>query len=251
MVDKERKRIDPIVLGQEDRVTQAQRPAAKRRSPAKTSSGSGSGGFWKFLTFLVFVGIVVVGGYGWMLVTELKQELSTLQARFNGLEIDLTSQTGTLSETEAGLNQRLKEVSSTIETHWSEIRKLWGVSNDRNKKSIAQNDKDIEALKAGAKKLSQQLSSLNTNVSSMQQTVSSTTLGLKAEQDVLRQQLQDIADSINKQQSTMTSMANKLSKNDEAINAIDAYRRQVNQQLQRLERLIQQQAATSPATINP
>lgn len=235
MADRDFDKFDPIIPERDDPIPGAARSARAQSPKAETPARAKSGGGGKGLVLFLLLALIAVSVFGWMQIDKLNRELSTLEQRFSGLENDLSSQSGSLSETGAALNKRIKEMSETQDMHMSEIRKLWGVANDTNKKAIAANKDLLTKQAATDKKLAADLAALNSSIKAFQDNF----LGINVEQDYVKQELQSLVDKLNTQQQELNRMVKQVGTNKEAIAAIDAYRRQVNQQLQRLEQLVQ------------
>ena len=143
------------------------------------------------------------------------------------------------------------EMSADIKLLQSEVCKLWDLSNKRNRK-------EIEQLTGDFKKLQTDSTANASKVASVQKQVASSTEALAT----LKDQLQEIKD----QHNTLASAADKQRKElarlqtsmnstgdlddrvtslEVSINAIDAYRQQINSRLQKLDAEVGRLVATS------
>ncbi len=128
----------------------------------------------------------------------------------------------------------------------SEIRKLWAVSNERNRKWI----KDNEAALAKLTKSVDNLSSSNRELAA---SVGRHESAFKQQQDIIDQltsielQMQqvfatqrDLVDRVNAASQTVSSLnaglKNRVTDNEQAVASMDAYRVQTNSRLAELER---------------
>ncbi|WP_152206441.1 hypothetical protein [Marinobacter changyiensis] len=129
--------------------------------PPPSGGGSGKGGSGKLVGLLVTLLVVsVAAGAG--LVWQQAQRLAVLEeqveeadywvrqskltlARFEG---DLTETGESLEQRGSTIEQRLTEQKDLIENANSEIRKLWVIANERNKKQLEEHAGQIAALKA-------------------------------------------------------------------------------------------------------
>lgn len=151
-----------------------------------------------------------------------------------------------LRVTDEALTETGEATSEQINFWESEIRKLWGVSDDRNKKWIRDNQKAIADLK-------QSLSSIQSTSREIQSTLGRHESAFDRQQEVIDQitnveiQLQeisrsqrDLVDRVNTTQQTVaqlrSGLANRVEQNEEAVEAIDAYRLQLNSRLADIER---------------
>src|SRR5690606_10123498 len=87
------------------------------------------------------LGVGLGGFFGWKL-TQAQVQLQQADNRIAELE-------GKLSMTSDQSSQSLTQVDAKLKWVDSEIRKLWGVSNDTNRKAIAANKNNIGDLEKG------------------------------------------------------------------------------------------------------
>lgn len=132
--------LDETVAGgikadQSDAAERLRRKPARRQRPApvvKPPSGAGTG--------LLFVLVLVVAGIGFYFqqreADARDAEIATLRAELAGMQETLEGVTSRLNETGASLTEAGSETDRQIRFLDSEIRKLWGVANDRNRKAI-------------------------------------------------------------------------------------------------------------------
>lgn len=270
MTDKEFSKLDPIVPESDERIgrgragpsSQPPRSADSRTTETRKSGNpprnvdhgpKGSTGFiWKFLVLVLIFGL---GGLGYFFVEQI-DKLSQLQGRFDELEAKIVStdeslnQSGTtLSVKLAALGDNLKEQDQTLDKHWSEIKKLWGVSNDRNRKKIQAQEKTlvdqgktVKGLQTSMSARKKDIASLTTKVdkaSQSMETVVNASLAAKLEMNDLVEQSQQTNDQLNRLEKSIEQLKQNLNSrvadNEEAINAIDAYRLQVNRDIQLLK----------------
>lgn len=207
------------------------RPGASRPQVAKKSA------IGAFALVLALVATAGAGVAGWQLV-------ETQQA--------LTSATSRIAEMEARLNLTNDESSQSVtaiheKLDWadSEIRKLWGVSYDTNRKAIAQNKDNITAAAANANKAADdakaaktladqhksQLSVLQAQSNEQQLLVS------RAVEDInlQAQQLKQLTDLANRVDTLSKRLEQRVGDSEQAIEAINAFRRSANSDIQQLK----------------
>ncbi|OPX57106.1 hypothetical protein SAMN02745127_02024 [Oceanospirillum multiglobuliferum] len=176
--------------------------APNRISP---SSRSGNGLLWGFV-------IILAAGLGGLYFqnTQLSQtlnkqniQLSQSLSRIKTLEDELTATGRDLSKSGATLENR-------IQTNESEIRKLWDLSNKRNRKDIDSNDKAISALKTQFSMVQSELKRLQQVLTDESTTRNIATQTLKTEQEFLNTKIgnQQIAltEQINAQQLALSQL---------------------------------------------
>ena len=277
MTDKEFSKLDPIVPESDERIGR-DRPVAPNRSQVSGSRASASKKgrsrpdsshpapksgmwFWKFLVLLLIIGL---GGPGYFFV-EQTERLSTLQGRFNELEAKIVSTDESLNESGTALAIKLKDQGTTLDKHWSEIKKLWGVSNDRNRKNIEAQEKILATQSKTIKNLQGSMSARKKEVSSLTgkldktskslDTVVNSSLAAKLEMNDLVGQSQQVTDKMNKLEKSLDGLKQNLNArvadNEEAINAIDAYRLQVNRDIQLLKQQLSNSATSASTNTAP
>ncbi len=216
---------------------------ASRRRPSNSSGGGRMLGINLILAVLV-AGVVVAGWFianQHQLLTAEKQALDAAESRIALLEERLKMTDETLIDAE-------KDTDEQIGFWESEIRKLWAVANDRNRKWI----KDNEAALA---KLTKTLTAIETSNRDLGTAVGRHESAFKQQQAIIDQltsleiSLQqmastqrEIVDRVNSASQSVASLnaglAGRVSENEQAVAAIDAYRVQVNTRLADIERKI-------------
>jgi len=219
-----------------------------RREPEVQVVKSGGSGLAVF-ALLVALGAGGVAGYfGWQLMQSQKH-LVDAQARITDLE-------NRLNITSDESSQSLTQVDAKLKWADSEIRKLWGVSNDINRKAIAANTeningltKDLAAVKKTANDAKTASADLQKQVSASKSAVDSSVAKLDSAVNGLaeqRKRLQDLTEQLDRTEAQLASLRaleQKVRTNEEAIAAIDAYRRTLNRDLLQ----IKQQLGLVPA----
>ena len=240
MSDKAFNRRDPIVPEREERIgRQGGGPARRDANPRSSRRESGStGGFWKFLLVVLMLALGAVA----FIAFQQYQQLNTLQASFDNLQGKLDSTDESLSQSGAALGIKLKKQEEELAKHWSEIKKLWGVSNDRNRKAIAANSEALKGVKGSTatrkkavaaleSKVDKKVNELNRSI----EAATSATLATKLEIEESQDQALDLVDRLNRLDQSLKQWQQEMNRrmvgNEEAINAIDAYRRSTNQQI--------------------
>ncbi|BFM48242.1 hypothetical protein [Marinomonas sp. THO17] len=105
-----------------------------------------------YLLLLIVLLVSAGAGYWlWQQNQQLRDELYGAKSEIENLDHQLIA-------ADVSANEQGQTVEQTLKTHDSEIRKLWGVAYDRNRKSIAQNSENVEALK-------QEIASLKADIS--------------------------------------------------------------------------------------
>lgn len=240
-VMEKKKRINPIVAQRDDMIGRSASDSSNGGGrKEKNSSGGNSGGGataggmsggWKFLIIIACLGLIGAGGFGWMEYQSLSGKHEGLQARFEALESRLSNTDESVTQSGAALQIKLGRQGDELKKHWKEIKKLWGVTNDINKGKIEKNQKDIsflaskrQALETAVAKDSKSLKALSGNY-----------LGISADLDAVNENMRNYADGLNRLNNSLSRIDRELKSNAEAVESMEAFRRQINQKIYALE----------------
>lgn len=264
-----------------------------------TSNAPRRGGFGSFLMFLILLSAMGAGGYfGYEMYESLNlaraelaetrneladtrtqladtktqvegartqlagsgEKIARLESRLTSADEDMSRAGADVGNQLTGMGRQLNALNKQLEAANSEIRKLWGVSNDRNRKSIQSNTDSLNNLDKGLKDLQTSLDSLRSSTSnrtSEAQTavdqIDQIAAGfgrLEAAFDETRQELllemeglrsirsqqQGQTQRLTEMNSLMSAMEAKLNDFDEDVTAINQHRRQLSQQILALQR---------------
>ncbi len=207
--------------------------------PPRRPQASGGQGLAIAALIIAVAGVGASGFLAWKWtgaernLTQANERLETLERR-----IAITS-----SES----SEYVEDIQDKLEWADSEIRKLWGVAHDTNRKRIAANQEGLEALKrelASVKETSsgasQGLSSLRSAFEKTEQQVNRVNESMERLQTAAAsveeqgQRLQNLAEEVDQLEANLgrlSGLADRVSTNEEAISAIDSYRRSINRDL--------------------
>ncbi|MEP1595643.1 MAG: hypothetical protein ABJK20_13740, partial [Halieaceae bacterium] len=155
------------------------KPAGRSR---KASGGGGSGRSAVLLIALLIV--AGAAGAGWY---QQEQRIQALEGQLEEADywarqskLALARFEGELSETGENLQERGQSIEETLVSHKerlntadSEIAKLWGVANDRNRKRLDEHKAELESLRADLDSGSGQREALSASFKKLDATVSS------------------------------------------------------------------------------
>jgi DNA repair exonuclease SbcCD ATPase subunit len=223
---------------------------SRRRASAgggrRRGGAGGDGGSSRLLGNTVLV--VLMAGLmvaGWFIAEQYQRlqgeaaALADAKARLEVLEDRLRVTDEALTETGATTSEQIN--------FWeSEIRKLWAVTNERNRKWIEDNQKAIAALQQSTSGLDATMRDIRGTLGrhesafSRQQEVVDQLTAMEVQlQQIVRSQ-RDLVDRVNAASQSVASLnsglANRVKETEEAVAAIDAYRLQLNSRLADLER---------------
>ena len=233
----DKQRIDPIVADRDDMIGRSpslKNDAAKTRDATKAES-SGISPVWKIVILIAFCGCISITWFGW----QQYQKFLVLQERFELLSSRLNNTDESVSQSGAAMQINISKQSEQLKKHWSEIRKLWGVANDKNKSNIQKNSKDIAFLATKRSEFEASLKKLRTAMdedSKRIETVGENYFGLSADMEQVNESLANYLNALNTVDASLKSQQAQLQNNIEAINSMDGFRRLVNQKLLDLER---------------
>ena len=216
--------------------------------PRRLPGGATAAGVGRLIGFSLALAVLAAGlaAAGWFianqqrLLTEEQLRVADANTRIEALEDRLRMTDQVLSETDA-------ETGEQIDFWESEIRKLWTISNERNRKWIQDNQRLLQSQKKTLQALDSTDKSLKSTVArhekalGRQQEVADQLAAIELQlQRVLRGQ-RDLVDKVNAAAQTVAGMDSSVDDHEQAIAAIDSYRRQFNTRLvdieQRLDEL--------------
>ena len=218
-------------------------------SVKKTESG--------FKWFVVLVLLVVISGGCWLglQVLELQQRLSDNK---NALQLErslMESISAQVHETGSSFAETGNVLESKFKFFESEIRKLWDIANKRNKQDIESNASRVRSIDANLKKSQQglegELKSLTVGQTVTTQAIAKINKRFLSENTALRASLEQqseqlllISGKYEVLQQRLNSLPNDLSKrvamNEEAVQAIDASRQQLQTRFRKLQQQVNQ-----------
>jgi len=215
--------------------------------------------FVLLLVLLVAASSVLALAYVWQQeqLVSLKAELKDATSFIGQSKLLLARLEGELSETDAELEQSGSAAKSKLAFLDSEMRKLWGVSNDRNKKMIQSNAEAVAGLEqriinlvSSQKKrnasselvrntLSNSIGLLEKEIGQLASRVSATASDAviaRVEQEEQFSSLRREVAEIPKLVADISALNLAVSENEKAIASIDASRRQLNGRIVELDR---------------
>ena len=193
---------------------------------------SSSGLFLGIVFVLLLIGILALS----LWVSELSKDSNSInskvESRLSILEEQLQLADSTSTEFLSDINTQLQFLDK-------EIRKLWDLSNKRNKVNIAKLTQDISKHTSALKEIAATQTNDQTNINS-----------IKNESQKLRSLIDELSQA-NKENLNAQNKIAELNKSilllEETVQAFDAYRRQNNEMLQEMQLKISRiETAASP-----
>lgn len=246
----------------------AGKPPKSPKTPAPASHGGGGGWMIACLVLVVLIAVMGVWFQKQMTVlqtqmderiSESSQELGNLQSRLSATDESLNQSSDKLLDTVRTQGKKLEENNT-------EIRKLWDLSNKRNRADIDEQSKKLTALSATLNEVKKaqagvdgKLQGINKDTAALKKQVDSAVSAVNKSSEQwqtrisqMQTQVDVLAENINQLESQQQSLKNGLAKvekgqaglaalkdrldeTEAAIAAFDSYRLQVNSRLDKLE----------------
>jgi len=184
----------------------------------------------------LFIALLASGaaGFTYWQLTLAHQSLADAGERLKVLENQLE-----LSDDES--NASMTAMQAKLKWADSEIRKLWAVSYDTNRKGIAANQTEVSALKESLAaydgKLKAAVDSAKTEIQLVNELLEGQQSSVAKAESASQQQLKtvrELSDKLKSLERLESDLKSRISANEEAIKAIDGFRRNVSQQLLQL-----------------
>ena len=196
-------------------------------------------------SFMIAILVAGLALAGWFIANQ-QQQLTVERDKLEDANERLERLENRLSATDSAMSQGGQDTQEQIGLWESEIRKLWAVSNERNKKWIEDNQSAVKRLNGTLNGIESSNRDLKAAVSrhsdalDEQQALVDKLASLELQiQQIVRGQ-RDLVDKVNAANQGLASVragvADKVSDNSDAITAIDAHRVRVNSRLAEIER---------------
>ncbi len=198
---------------------------------------------------ILFVLLASVAAGGYWQMTELQKTLADTRQELQETRDKLGLVTGKVSETGETINQSDSIFRSELKVVNSEIRKLWDISNKRNREWINENKEKIEqgakkldlAIKhsdAAKKSVDQQVSKL-TELDQMIKAVTTEQLvansDMTANVEALKAEIDGLKSTLSAQQSVERQIQTSAQTQEELSKKLSSFQSQVSLRLQQLE----------------
>ncbi len=193
---------------------------------------SSSGLFLGIVFVLLLIGILALS----LWISELSKASDSINSRVESRLSILEEQ---LQLADSTSTEFLSDINTQLQFLDKEIRKLWDLSNKRNKVNIAKLTQDISKHAAALKEIAATQTNDQTNINS-----------IKNESQKLRSLINELSQA-NKENLNAQNKIAELNKSilllEETVQAFDAYRRQNNEMLQEMQLKISRiETAASP-----
>ena len=214
-----------------------------RRGGSRRSSGGSDGSSFSNRIFSVIL-LLGLAAAGWFLFVQ-QEELGEERGRLDQANQRLMVLEERLSATDNAMMQEGQDTKEQIGFWQDEIRKLWAISNERNKKWIKDNERSINKITASIDGVVASTRNIQAAVDrhesafEQQQGIIDQLASLELQlQQIVRSQ-RDLVDKVNKVNASFSQirgdLSGKVNDNVEAIESIDAYRVTLNTKIRELE----------------
>ncbi|WP_290581680.1 hypothetical protein [Ketobacter sp.] len=232
---------DELAQRQSSRGKPAKTHSPKPSRPAAGAAPSSQAGLWSVLIVL----IVFSAGGGWFLWDKIERLQSSLKASTANLataEQALSQLQSNLENRDNTLSKSGDQMVADIKLLDSEVRKLWDLSNKKNRPEIEGLVKDVKALQGELKSSSSSIGSLSKKVSASeeQHAALKKQLGeIKESSATLAKTSETLKKDLQQMKSILGNAADfddRITSLEVAIKAIDAHRSQLNGRLEKLDK---------------
>lgn len=242
------------------------RPVAASGKPS--GGGGGGSGPWIIATLVLLFITLAMGAFMYRELSAVRGQLDT---RISESSERLGSLASQLSATDESLSQSSGKVQEQLDLHMSEIRKLWDVTNVRNRRWIQENQEAVKSLQEKLTAQERAVAALRNELNAAKKAAETAQTQAKEAADraasasreiqqhtVARNQMQtqielaretigELETRSRNQQRAIDEvraalrgdggdLGTRIKEIEAAINAFDAYRREVNNRLDTLER---------------
>jgi chromosome segregation ATPase len=229
--------IPPIIPARDEVVPR--RSGKKPRGRSEQGAGNGGGtGLWARLFIVVAIVVAAVAcAWAW----QLQQELDGADVALADYEARISDLEDRLSDTDEGVTQSSAALAVKIKELYSEVDKLWASAWRTNKAKIAALEKSsksqgsrVATLGKTDKDTSAQLTALNEDIGKLR-TVAGDLERLLTNAKTNQAQLERLADDINRLTLEGARLNKRVAANEEWVESINGFRKQVNRTLSELQ----------------
>jgi hypothetical protein len=191
-----------------------------KSSPAYLKKKNSGGLFVGFLYVLVFMSILALGIWQNFETNAKKKSLESIYQRLGVIEeqINIADEVN---------NDSLTDISASIQFLDKEIRKLWDLSNKRNKVNIT--------------KLIDTTDTINNSIETLELSLKEASERIKSNQLIISQTSQDLINlsednsQINDLDTAIRSLETQMILMDDSVRALNNYRTQINQTISEIQ----------------
>ena len=210
----------------------------RRGSGSVTPKQSNFNGLLVFIIFVMAI-VMAVGGYT---LYEVQQKLDQADILLTSSQKSISDLNDRLAATGTDVSKTLQSMQGDIGENFKQIDLLWGHAYRTNKPNIEENkrdilsirtqlDADLRLLKSSMASVEASFSSVSNEMTRAYQELREDSQGITTQVSLTRGQLQDQELNLVKNKEDIQVISKQLVEVEEAIEAIDSHRRQINQRL--------------------
>ncbi|MDG2273072.1 MAG: hypothetical protein P8L39_12255 [Halioglobus sp.] len=206
-------------LGAQDR---SRRPNDSKQPAAKSSASV----LARLTAIAALIAAVIVCVWGWQVQAQLalaNAQIADYAARIADLE-------DRLSDTDEGMNQNAAVQAVKVASLETEVRKLWDNVWKQSKERLGKLETVNAAQGKSIKGLEAALASAELELAE----VANDAARVKSNVNLTQAEVERVADSLNRIDLAVTRLDKRVATNQEAVDSIDAFRKQVNSSLSQL-----------------
>lgn len=243
--------IPAIVPAREGPPQRSSRQGAgeRRRSAAsrtQTPTPGGSGTLSRLLGGLA----LIAGGLAFAWAWQLQNQLDLAQGELQGYESRIGDLEARLSDTDEGMTQSAAVQAVKIAELESEVRKLWDNVWQQTKERLTKLEsastaqgKSIKGMDSSLASAKAQLNEANAELAKLR-SVGGDLARLMGSAKTSQAEVERIADSLNRIELSMNRLEKRVAGNEEWVDSVNAFRRQVNTSLAELQDTVRSLQAT-------
>lgn len=234
--------IPAIVPGREGGPPRGPRQGAseRRRGGGTRPQAPPSGGAGTLSRLLAGLALIA-GGLAFAWAWQLQNQLEQARGEMQGYEQRIGDLEARLSDTDEGMTQNAAVQAVKIAELDTEVRKLWDnvwkQTRERLEKLEAASDsqgKGIKGMDSSLAAVKTQLNQANTELGQLK-SVGGDLARLMASAKASQAEVERVADSLNRIELSMTRLEKRVAGNEEWVDSVNAFRRQVNASLAELQ----------------
>jgi DNA repair exonuclease SbcCD ATPase subunit len=218
----------------------SERPAgsgATRAPSGKSRSSRGGAGFWTSLFLVIALAAAAACYWAW----QLREQLAVANETMDGYAQRISDLEDRLSDTDQGMSQNAAVQAAKIRELDSEVRKLWDNVWKKTKERLAK-------LEASSTSQGNKISAAEKSVSSLEGDMKSATADIARLKSVAgdldrlmasaksnQAEVERVADALNRINVELNKLNKRVQGNEESVQSIDAFRRQMMSSITELQ----------------
>jgi uncharacterized protein HemX len=224
VIQRKEPTVSSVLTSKEEQTTKHSHAPINRhpRVVAKKSSSS-----WVWLAILLALIAASIAGFSYWQLMQAQIMLQDQQMRLQNQQGRIAELENRLALSDDESTQSLVAVSTKLKEVSSEIKKLWGVSYDTNRKAITENKAAITSQEQNYQALKKTLETQQTALNNNDQRLLEQGLLM----NTLRERVDEQGESLKSESSAVVEIKKRVKNNEEAVVAFDIFRQSVSRDL--------------------